>query len=402
VRGLRRSDLLAVHAPPSVGWVDLLREAWSVGAAILPLDVRLPANRVTELIDRAAPTAIVRDVAEDVERRSGGVPVDDVVRLVVATSGTAGTPKLAELSEAALAAGITASAARIGAGPDDPWLACLPVAHIGGMLVLLRAVVLGAPVEVRPTFDVDAVRTAVRNGARFTSFVPTMLSRLIDARVDLTPFGAILVGGSAFDPDLYARATAAGARAIATYGLTESCGGVVYDGVPLDGVLADVEPPDGRILLGGPTLMRGYRIDPGATAAAFDPLGRLRTGDAGAMEDGVLTVYGRLDDAIVTGGEKVWPQEVEAAIRAERLVAEALVLGEADERWGNRVVAFVVPIDPSAPPDEPALRDALRGRLPGYAVPRAFRFVPELPRTGSGKVRRRAIEGTTEPPTHPG
>jgi O-succinylbenzoic acid--CoA ligase len=189
--------------PPGPRWVQVLRDGWSAGAAVMPIDHRLPAARVRDLIARGKPTVIALDgPRERLERLRDGVPVDDDVRLVVATSGTAGTPKLAELTEAALTAAVGSSGARIGAGPGDPWLACLPVAHIGGMLVLVRAVALGTPVEVHAAFDVASVSAAPRSGARFTSLVPTMLLRLLAAGADLSGFARILIGGSALDPDL--------------------------------------------------------------------------------------------------------------------------------------------------------------------------------------------------------
>jgi O-succinylbenzoic acid--CoA ligase len=375
--------------PPGPRWVQVLRDGWSAGAAVMPIDHRLPAARVRDLIARGKPTVIALDgPRERLERLRDGVPVDDDVRLVVATSGTAGTPKLAELTEAALTAAVGSSGARIGAGPGDPWLACLPVAHIGGMLVLVRAVALGTPVEVHAAFDVASVSAAPRSGARFTSLVPTMLLRLIAAGADLSGFARILIGGSALDPDLRARALAAGANVVSTYGMTETCGGVVYDGRPLDGVEIAVRAGDDHIVVRGSTLMRGYRLDPAATAAAFDPGGWLRTGDAGSLRDGTLTMVGRLDDAIVTGGEKVWPAEVEAAIRAHTGVEDVLVVGEPDAEWGERVVALVVPDDPAGPPAPSALRAHLRGLLPRQAIPREIRSVRSLPRTASGKLRR--------------
>jgi O-succinylbenzoic acid--CoA ligase len=396
VAHLRGSDLVAVLEPPGPEWLAIVAEAWAAGAAVLALDHRLPASRVGDLIARAGPTAIVRDGA--VARLGGGEPVGVGVGLVMATSGSSGPPKLAELSHEALAAALGASAARIGAERFDPWLCCLPVSHMGGMLVLARALVQGSPVEVHRGFDVERVTAAARAGVRFVSLVPTMLHRLLESGTDLAAFGAILIGGAALDPELRARAEAAGANVIHTYGSTETCGGVVYDGAPLDGVEIAIQAADRQILVRGPTLMRGFRLDPLATAAAFTPNGWLLTGDAGWLGPRGLQVRGRLDDAIVTGGEKVWPADVEAALRSHPGVADVLVAGAADVGWGQRVRAFVVAADPADPPSLADLRAHASRTVPGYALPRELTLVSEVPRTVGGKPIRADADGRRSDP----
>jgi len=174
---------------------------------------------------------------------------------------------------------------------------------------------------------------------------------------------------------------------VATYGLTETCGGCVYDGLPLDGVEVRIGE-GGQILLRGPVVFRRYRLDPNATEAAFDPEGWLRTRDAGEIVDGRLRVLGRLDDAILTAGEVGFPQEVEDALRSHSGVADAAVIGTADPEWGQRVVAFVVPTDPAEPPEAAALRAHVASRLARHKVPREIRSVGALPRSSLGKVRR--------------
>jgi O-succinylbenzoic acid--CoA ligase len=200
------------------------------------------------------------------ERRADGVPAEDGVILVVHTSGTAGDPKLVQFDRGAIDGAVAASAFALEATPRDPWICCLPLAHVGGMLVLLRGVLLGAPVSVHPAFDpslIDAERDVA-----FVSVVPTMLGRLLDAKVDLSRFRTILVGGAHLWPDVRTRAESAGAHVIETYGLTESCGGVVYDGLPLPSVEMRVNE-DGGIELRGPMLTLGYRFDAEATERAF-------------------------------------------------------------------------------------------------------------------------------------
>jgi o-succinylbenzoate---CoA ligase len=373
--------------PAGPEWMDAVRSVWGAGAAVFPLDPRLSHERAERLLAAALPTAWMDE--DGVRRERGGVPVDPDVSFVVPTSGTTGTPKLAELTRSAVEAAVDASASRLGAGAHDTWLCCLPPWHMGGLLVLARGLVLGAPVEVYRRFDVRAferARTPV-----FTSVVPTMLVRLVTAGADLGRFRAILVGGAHLERGL-AKQTGGRAGVVATYGLTESCGGVVYDGIPLDGVEVRLGP-DGEIQLAGPTLFIGYRLDPEATRNAFTADGWLKTRDAGTRSGGRLRVLGRLDERIVTGGEKVWPADVESILRADPGVAEVMVVGRPDPEWGERVVAVVVPADPADPPALDRLRRVVADGFASYAAPRELRLVKRLPRRRGGKVRR----GLTRP-----
>jgi O-succinylbenzoic acid--CoA ligase len=388
---LLERDLVAVTLPPGPSWMDVVHDVWAAGAALLPIDARLPPREADALLRLARPTVVASGGAGPAtwRREPGGVPADEGVILVVPTSGTAGDPKLVQFDRAAIDAAVAASALALEATPHDPWICCLPLAHVGGMLVLLRGVLLGAPVAVHASFDPELVRS--ERDVAFVSVVPTMLQRLLDAGVDLSRFRAILVGGAHLSPDLRARAEDAGAAVIETYGLTESCGGVVYDGLPLPGVEMRVND-DGGIELRGPTLMLGYRFDQEATKRAFTDDGWLRPGDAGEIDaDGRLHVVGRLDDLINTGGEKVWPQEVESALRGHPKVAEVGVGGRLDPEWGQRVVAFVVPADPGSPPTLAELRDAAGERIGRHKAPRELVLVDELPQTVSGKLRRSAF-----------
>jgi O-succinylbenzoic acid--CoA ligase len=385
---LRAGDLVAVTLPPGQDWAGIVRKIWEAGAALFPVDHRLPPSQGRDLIDRAVPTILVD--ADGWHRPGSGRPVGDDVALVVHTSGTGGVPKLVQFDRPAIDAAVASSALALEASPHDRWLCCLPLAHVGGLLVLLRSVLLGAPVTVHPRFDPEAVAT--QTDSAFVSLVPTMLGRLLDVDADLSHFRAILVGGAAVPAWLADRALAQRANVIQTYGLTESCGGVVYDGRPLPGTEVRIDG-DGGIQLRGPTVMRGYLDDEEATARAFTEGGWLRPGDAGWIDGrGRLRVAGRLDDLINTGGEKVWPAEVEAVLQQHPGVAEVAIVGRPDPEWGQRVVAYVVPADPTAPPSLDALRDHVARSLPRHQAPRQLILIPEgLPRTASGKVRRAAL-----------
>jgi len=312
--------------------------------------------------------------------------------VVIATSGSTGEPKFVALSAAALRASARATEARLG-GPGR-WLLALPAEHVAGVQVIVRALLAGAPpvvMDLRTGFRPDAfaaATAALGPGRRYTSLVPTQLRRILDADegvAALQSYAAVLVGGAALDPATRERARAAGVRVVTTYGMSETAGGCVYDGVPLDGVTVDLEP-DGRILLGGPTLASGY-LAPHSDEAAFEG-GRFRTGDLGRWRDGRLEVLGRADDVIVTGGEKVAPAAVERVLATQPGVRAACVVGVPDAEWGQVVAAAVVWEGPTA---DAALQEAVRIALGRAAVPRLLVAVPGLPLRGIGKPDRAAV-----------
>ncbi|MFZ0179042.1 MAG: fatty acid--CoA ligase family protein [Candidatus Dormiibacterota bacterium] len=383
-RVLRAGDIAAVTLKPGAAWLPVLRRAREMGAAILPIDVRLSKPERAALVAIAQPTVIADEAGI---RRSDGEPIDPEIAVVIATSGTSGQARLAELPAVAVEAAVVASATAIDARAEDRWLACLPPAHIGGLLVLERHLLLGAPITFRRRLTRSVV--ARLGDARFTSLVPTQLARLLDAGADLARFRAILVGGSGMDAELTTRAANAGLRVVPTYGMTETCGGVVYAGRPLAGV--EVRAARwGELLVRGPTLMRGYRLDPAASLAAFEPGGWLRTGDAGEVDtDGTVRVHGRIADVIVSGGEKIWPAEVETALMSHPDVAGVLVSASPDREWGQRVVVRVVPRYRSNPPTLESLRDHAAQTVARHKLPRELILVERLDRTALGKIRRR-------------
>jgi O-succinylbenzoic acid--CoA ligase len=267
-------------------------------------------------------------------------------------------------------------------------LSCLPWQHIGGLQVMLRARLLDIPLVIHERFEVEAVAAA---SATLVSLVPTQLVRLLDAGVDLRRFRVILLGGAAPTPDLLERAHDRGAAVVTTYGMSETSGGCVYDGMPLEGVEVATDD-DGRIRVRGPVVMAGYRLRPDLTATVLSDDGWLTTGDLGEITDaGRLQVRGRADDVIVTGGENVVANAVAAVLAGHPDVVEAAVTGVPDPEWGQRVVAVVV-VRAGQPPSLAELRGFCSARLAPSAVPRALVVVDELPRLASGKPDRLAVQ----------
>ncbi len=245
------------------------------------------------------------------------------------------------------------------------------------------------PVVTHDGFDVDAVAASPeREGTTIVSLVPTTLARLLDARAPVARYRVVIVGGAPLPPALRERSIAAGVQCIDTYGLTETWGGVLLDGVPVPGAEVGVGHDD-EILIGGPMVMRGYRDDPAATAAVLTADGRLRTGDLGRVApDGRIEVTSRRRELIITGGVNVSPTAVEVVLAEHPGVADVCVVGRSDDEWGERVVAFVVPRDPAAPPTLELLRTFGRERLGAAQLPREVQLVAEIPRTAGGKTQR--------------
>jgi O-succinylbenzoic acid--CoA ligase len=369
------------------------------GPALLPVDPRLPAERVAALL-RALRPATLETLDGPQRLDPGDSPgVAPGTAVVIATSGSTGEPKGVELGAAALRHSARASLDRIGARPGEAWLSCLPPSHISGLQVFLRSLLSGAAPVV-----LDRLTLLTRGGAPpdlppYVSLVPTQVRQLLDepgGREVLAGFRAILLGGAGVPAGLRGEAAAAGARVITTYGMSETCGGCVYDGEPLDGVSVRIGA-DRRIQLAGPVLFSGYRGQPGLTAAALDG-GWFVTSDVGEVDArGRLTVRGRADGMINTGGEKVSADEVASVLEDCPEVREAVVVGRPDPEWGELVTAIVVPADPAAPPGLDALRAFARGRLPGYAAPRAVVVVPAVPLLSSGKPDLRALRLLAQP-----
>lgn len=366
----------ALVAVPLSGpaFVEVLRRLWDEGAAAFPLDVRYPPAARHAVLATVRPT----EVWDEHGRRPlpGGEPAADGDAVVLATSGTTAAPKGVVLTHDALHHAARATSRAVAADPErDTWLCCSPVAHAGGLGVVNRAVRSGTPLVVHPVFDPAA---ADASGATLTAVVPTMLRRMSPAR-----FRLIVVGGTGIPDDRPP-------NTVSTYGLTETMGGVVYDRRPLPGVEVRTGR-DGEVELRSPTALRCYRTEDGEHDPKFDG-GWLATGDIGVVgDDGLVAIHGRADDVVVTGGEKVWPDGVEAVLRRLAGVAEVAVIGRPDPEWGQLVVAVVEPAAGAAAPTLAVARAAVKEVLPPWCAPRALEVVAALPRTPSGKVRRAAL-----------
>lgn len=369
--------MYAAVLPPGKELVELIAAAvFDDGPAVLPLSPALPAPALRAALAELRPTHLVD--GEGRRRLSDGVGSD--AALIIATSGSTGAPKGVELPAAAVRASAAASLARLGARPGDRWLCCLPLTHIAGVQVVVRALLGGSEPILHERFDPAAVLACP---AEYVSLVPTQLRRLLEHGADLRGRPAILLGGAAAPAGLLERARAAGARIVTSYGMSETCGGCVYDGTPLDGVAVRIGA-DSRIRISGPVLMSGYRLRPELTRQALED-GWFVTADLGELADGRLRVLGRADDVIVTGGEKVVAGAVAALLAEHPAVAEAAVVGRADPEWGQRVTAVVVPADPLAPPSLAELRAFVKERMPAYAAPRELEVREALPLLPNGK-----------------
>lgn len=371
--------LVAVRLPFDAAFRGTMDAVWEAGNAVLPIHPDLPAAEVGALLRELRPGLLVD--AAGARSLPNGVPVEPGTALVVPTSGTTGRPKGVVLSHHNLAASALGTIARLGLGAGDPWLCCVPPSHIAGLMVLVRARLAGSRVVLHPCFDAAAV--AAERSATVVSLVPTMLRRLLEAGVDLARFRWILLGGGPVPASLVAAATEVGGRVVATYGMTETCGGAVYDGFPLPGVRV-ATGEDGTIALAGAMVMRGYRLRPDETASVLRD-GWFHTSDTGELEpSGRLRVLGRRDDLIISGGQKVLPAEVASLLMEHPKVADAAVAARPDPEWGQ-VVAAVVVAAPGAPPTLEELRAFVIGRLAAYKAPRYLVIVPELLRGPTGK-----------------
>lgn len=325
-----------------------------------------------------------KTVAAMAEWLAGGGPE----HWVVETSGSTGKPKRVMLSREAVKASAAASARRVGA--SGQWLLTLPESYVAGANVIARSLLAGfEPVIAAAHESFAEAAAAMADGPRFVSMVPTQLHRIIESGGEdlaaLAGFHTLLLGGGPIDPSLRAHAESAGVDVVATYGSAETCGGCVYDAMPLDGVGIAIGT-DGRVRISGPTLFDGYQDDPEQTANSLVD-GWFLTSDAGTLdEDGRLRILGRIDDMVITGGVKVPAALVARRLREHPDVEAAEALGTPDEEWGQRLVAFVV-----GDIDAGTVREWVAAEHPRSWAPRQVVALDEIPLLGNGKPDRQAL-----------
>ena len=350
-------------------------------------------DHLTQALDGAAPLALVPGIDQ--------ATIPQGAALVLGTSGsTAGQPQIVAVSRASLHAAVSSTHQVLGG--SGGWLLTLPADHVAGVMVAARSIVAGTPLtQATPgafrteTFIADVERL-LHDGAdrHYTSLVPTQLGRVLAdpaAMRSAAQLDAILVGGAATPSGMLRQARDAGLRVVTTYGMTETCGGCVYDGIPLPGVEITLEPESGRVRITGPQVALGYLMD--GELRPFN--GSFTTADRGSWESGTLRVLGRLDDVILSGGVNVDPRIVEETILGLESVAECLVVGLPDAEWGQRVAAAVVPrpgLDEAQRRELPdRVAQIVRQRLGGAWTPRLVLALDELPLRGPGKPDRAAV-----------
>lgn len=437
--GLRPGQHVAVFMPSGLAYVGLVHALARLGAVLVPLNTRLTVAELRwqvvhsncHLLVYGAELAAVAtqldcavvDAAQLAWQgvHSGAATVAnpafrlDAHQAIVFTSGTTGHPKGAVLTFANHFWSATASSYRLGLSTEERWLSCLPLYHVGGLAVVFRSCLYGTAVVLHDRFELEAFEASLeRDQITLTSLVPTMLHRLLALRKD-KPWPAslrhILLGGAAATPELLTASRDSGAPVATTYGLTEAASQVatlcpqevlrkpgsvghplMFTSVRIVNEAGDTLPPGekGEIVVSGPTVMAGYYQNPEATAKTIRN-GELFTGDIGFLdEDGDLWLVQRRTDIIISGGENIYPAEVEAVLRQHPAVANVCVVGLPDPEWGQRVAALVE-CQPQAQVTVDALLAFSRSRLAGYKQPRLLALIAALPQTASGKVERRRV-----------
>ena len=428
IHAVERLGAVLVPVDPRLDGAELDRRLEAVGAELLVTDEGTAGAGVSWTGPRIVPGELLSAEGSAAVGRvpeppaPAAAPEDDVLHSILFTSGSTGIAEPVPLTRGNHRSSAAAVASNLGVGPDDDWLCCLPLVHVGGLAIVLRSVLRGASITLLDRFD--AARTArllvePPDGRPVTlaSLVPTMLRRLLPALPSAGGGGpagaslrAVLVGGGPVTPELLAEAVSRRVPALATYGMTETASQVTAvpperfprgiaarpasAGPPLPGVELEIRRPgeSGPVAGVGEIWVRGPMVSLPAAERSGGRDGWLRTGDLGRIDaDGDLRVVGRRDQVIVTGGENVSPERVEEALAAHPGVADCAVVGIDDPEWGRAVAAAVVPADPAAPPAVDRLAAWCRDRLAPFEVPKRWRFLPAIPRTAAGKVARRTV-----------
>jgi O-succinylbenzoic acid--CoA ligase len=344
-----------------------LRRCADGDEAFCVLDQRLSARRREESLDILGATHVLSTQGRTPRR--AGREVENNIGLVMMTSGTSGDPKAAQLSWDALKASAEMTQATLRGASEPVWYPCLPANHIGGLAVLLRSILSDARLLWGPEDQLDS---APSRGATHVAVVRTQL-----ARHDLHDFATVLLGGGR-PPSPRPE------NVVTTWGMTETGSGIVYDGYALPGV--DVAEVEGQLLVRSPTIFSSYRDAPRPRVLGPDGAKDwFPTGDGGDLTNGKVSVRGRLGFVINTGGEKLWPEDLEAVLSSLEGVRDVAITGVEDPEWGQRVVALVVSDGTQLDDDIVALAHE---RIGPWAKPKEIRYVAALPRTSNGKIRR--------------
>jgi O-succinylbenzoic acid--CoA ligase len=353
-----------------------LRHCVASNEAFCVLDQRVSDHRRKELLNLLEPTVLWTPSGRTKRREGRGV--DDDIGLVMLTSGSSGTPKAAELTWEALYASARITQASLRAETPPVWFPCLPANHIGGLAVLLRAILSDATLVWGEPSEIG---DGPRRGATHVALVRTQLSRY-----DVSGYHTVLLGGARPPHDL-------APNVVTTWGMTETGSGIVYDGRMLDEV--DVVAIEGQLAVRSPTLFRSYRNAPRPRIIGPDGLDDwFPTGDAGDVHDNQVRVRGRMEFVINSGGEKIWPEDLESIIGSLTRVHDVAVAAINDPEWGDKIVAFVTSED-TAVLDE--ILAVVNERVGPWAKPKEIRFVKEIPRTANGKIRRDEISRMLQP-----
>jgi O-succinylbenzoic acid--CoA ligase len=369
--------LVGIDIPLSAEFVAALLDIWNAGDCAFPIDQRLAQKQKVQLVEEFCVDDLVTTEGRSVLGAQGSTITENDAVLFT-TSGSSGTPKGVIHTHDSLRANADSVAQYFGNTSQMHWLACLPPSHVGGFGVISRALIWNCQLTTLPQFDAEQVESLARRGITHTSLVATALQR-----INSELFERILLGGAKPPPNLPPNVTT-------TYGLTETMGGVAYNRTALSGIEISISEEQ-EILVRGPVLMNRYFQQ--QLGHPIDGDGWLHTGDLGSMgPNNQLTVTGRQNELIISGGENIWPEAVEAALVNHPGVSDVCVVGVDDQEWGQRVVAFIVPANASTSPSLAEWREFVAESLPRFMAPRQVVLLNNIPRSALGKPLRQALK----------
>lgn len=381
-----RTDVVAIRRRRRPDAAADVLAAWSQGQAAMVFEAATSDQSVAAALALVRPSALIHerpDGGRRLTRLADPRALDGAAAAIVMTSGTTGRPSAVVIGEDALRASTALGLRRLAARADEAWALSLPLDHIAGLLVLARGAATTGTAELHDVFAPDALAAG---DATWWALVPTMLGRLLDLPRDLSE-RRVLLGGAKATSDLLQRARDRGLHVVTSYGMTETCGGCVYDGIPLDGVEIAIDPATTLIRIRGP-VTAAARIDhDGTMHDVVDADGWHATSDLGRWQDGRLEMHGRADDVVISGGVNVSTAAIERALRALAGILDVAAIAVPDDHWGERVEAFVV----TTAPDPDAWREAIVRELGREAVPARFHVVNDLPRGRLEKTDRAAL-----------